>query len=106
MRSIANTVLEHTLGQGVVCKQKRVVRKTKVVRGKEKVVRGAARVVRAPPPRVARDLIFVEIPRHTARGARAGRVVNVDLQPPPRSYLLLTALRIALFTDKPTYMDT
>ena len=64
MRSTANTVLEHTLGQGVVRKRKRVVRKTKVVRGKEKVVRGAARVVRAPPPRVARDLIFVEIPRH------------------------------------------
>ena len=68
MRSTANTVLEHTLGQEVVCKQKRVVRKTKVVRGKEKVVRGAARVVCAPPPRVARDLIFVEIPRHNNRG--------------------------------------
>ena len=64
MRSTANTVLEHTLGQDVVCKRKKVVRKTKVVRGKEKVVRGAARAVRAPPPRVARDLIFVEIPRH------------------------------------------
>ena len=65
MRSTANTVLEHTLGKDVVCKRKKVVRKTKVVRGKEKVVRGAGRVVRAPPPRVARDLIFVEVPRHS-----------------------------------------
>ena len=70
MRSTANTVPEHTLGQEVVRKRKRVVRKTKVVR-REKVARTvAARVVRAPPPRVARDLIFVEIPRHRVRNHR------------------------------------
>ena len=41
MRSTANTVPEHTLGQEVVRKRKRVVRKTKVVR-REKVARTVA----------------------------------------------------------------
>ena len=55
------------IGQQGVCGDGRrsCGEKEKVVCGKEKVVRGAARVVRAPPPRVARDLIFVEIPRHS-----------------------------------------
>ena len=47
MRSTANTVLEHTLGQGVVRKRKRVVRKTEVVRRKKVARTVAARRARA-----------------------------------------------------------
>ena len=62
MRSTANTVLEHTLGQDVVCKRKKVVRKTKVVR-REKVARTvAARRARATTTGRARFEFFWRFP--------------------------------------------
>ena len=62
MRSTANTVLEHTLGQDVVCKRKKVVRKTKVVR-REKVARTvAARRARATTTGRARFEFFWKFP--------------------------------------------
>ena len=62
MRSTANTVLEHTLGQDVVCKRKNVVRKTKVVR-REKVARTvAARRARATTTGRARFEFFWRFP--------------------------------------------
>ena len=71
MRSTANTVPEHTLGQEVVRKRKRVVRKTKVVR-REKVARTvAARRARATTTGRARFEFFWRFPAISSKELKA-----------------------------------